>query len=158
MELYRITKKEHAKSGMELNGIGGLYSGGRWHSEGQLISYCASSRALAMLERLVHDSTDILSDDLVVLIIYIPDNIAMTSYVEGQLPDGWDSVPEGYESVSVGDDWLANGETCCMKVPSALCQDEYNIIINPTHADINQIKVIDNKAFYYEKRLGSLLK
>ena len=158
MEVYRITKKTHAKSGMELNGVGGLYSGGRWHSEGQQISYCASSRALAMLERLVHDSTDILSDDLVVLTIYIPDNIAMTSYVDAQLPDGWDSVPEGYESVNVGDTWLGLGETCCMRVPSALCQDEYNIIINPVHADTNLIKVVDNKDFHYEKRLGGLLK
>jgi len=51
MILYRIVKCNYAD---DLTGTGARLYGGRWNSEGKPAIYLASSRALALLEVLVH--------------------------------------------------------------------------------------------------------
>ncbi|SJN15909.1 Uncharacterized conserved protein [Vibrio casei] len=48
-------------------------------------------------------------------------------------------------------------DAAVLQVPSSLCQEEYNYIINPMHEDSSKIKCIDCKDFFYAKRLSSKL-
>lgn len=64
MIVFRIAPRKHNKTNNALSGAGGLFAEGRWHFQGAPIVYTASSRSLAMLERLVNDNTDILSTEL----------------------------------------------------------------------------------------------
>jgi len=52
MRVWRICRKPYVYTA--LDGIGGMYTSGRWHSKGNPIVYTASSAALAALEVLVH--------------------------------------------------------------------------------------------------------
>ena len=46
----------------DLNGLGGLRAGGRWHSRGRQIVYCSEHPAAALLEILVHLDIDLMPE------------------------------------------------------------------------------------------------
>ena len=52
MRVWRICRKPYVD--IALDGIGGMYTSGRWHTKGHPIVYTAYSAALAALEVLVH--------------------------------------------------------------------------------------------------------
>lgn len=72
MEVFRLSVKRYA----DLTGTGGMFGSGRWHQKGQPILYTAGSRSLSALERFVHESP-VQMPQLVMMTIYIPDDIAM---------------------------------------------------------------------------------
>ena len=151
MICYRIAPKVHNDLANALSGLGGLYAQGRWHFVGKPIVYTASSRSLAMLERLVNDTTDILSTNLSITTIQIPDDLKIIRLVASELPKAWDDHPYITETQALGSDWLASMDAAVLQVPSSLCPDEYNYLINPFHTDISKIKCIDSKDFFYPK-------
>lgn len=51
MKLYRIAQTAHIK---DLSGTGARLYGGRWNEKGVGVVYTSESRALAILEYLVH--------------------------------------------------------------------------------------------------------
>lgn len=157
MNGYRIAPKKHNNIHNALSGIGGLHAEGRWHFTGAPIVYLASSRSLAMLERLVNDSTDILSKQLSVTTIHISDEIKIKRLVASELPIGWDEHPYIPHTQQFGTKWLSSMDAAVLQVPSSLCQEEYNYIINPMHEGSSKIKCIDCKDFFYAKRLSSKL-
>src|ERR1051325_9754447 len=75
MRLWRISN--HAS----LNGDGGLYASGRWHSRGTRVVYLADHPASALLETMVHLEID--AEDLPthfqLLGIETPNDIAVTT-------------------------------------------------------------------------------
>jgi RES domain-containing protein len=155
MVCYRIAPHKHNNLNNALSGMGGLYAEGRWHYIGGPIIYSASSRSLAMLERLVNDSTDILSVELSITSFLLPDDLRITRWVADELPKGWDEFPYIPDTQKKGSNWLASSDTAILQVPSSLCEQEYNYIINPQHTDASQVKCIDIRPFYYPRRLGS---
>lgn len=81
MILYRIAKrKERAQ---DLSGRGAANEGGRWSSEGVFALYTNESRALAMLELLVHVDEAELPPNLFVMTIEVEN--AARFY---EMPDG----------------------------------------------------------------------
>ncbi|ATC94721.1 RES family NAD+ phosphorylase [Pseudoalteromonas tunicata] len=154
MICYRIAPKKHNDISSALTGLGGLYAMGRWHFIGKPVVYTASSRSLAMLERLVNDTTDILSTNLSVTTIQIPDDLRIKRLVASELPIAWDDHPYINDTQAIGSHWLNSLESAVLQVPSSLCHDEYNFLINPAHPDCNQIKCIDSKDFFYPNRLA----
>ena len=158
MLVYRIAPKEFNDENNCLQGYGGVLSEGRWHFSGAPIVYTASTRSLAMLERLVNDSREILKTDLSIVIIQIPDNLKLIRIVEGELYDGWDSNPYIPETQTLGSDFLSDKSAAVLQVPSSLCADEYNFIINPLHPDAKLIKCTDCSDFKYPLRLADKLK
>lgn len=154
MICYRIAPTEHNNSNNALSGLGGLYAEGRWHMVGKPVVYTASSRSLAMLERLVNDSTDILNKQLSVTSILIPDKLKIKRLVVSDLPSDWDDHPYILKNQIVGSDWLTSMGEAVLQVPSSVCSDEYNFIINPAHIDAHEIKCVDCQTFSYPKRLA----
>lgn len=86
MELFRLSVKKFA----DLSGMGGMFGSGRWHQKGQPVIYTAGSRSLAALERFVHESP-VQMPPLVMMTIYVPDDIAILRVSESELPEGWDA-------------------------------------------------------------------
>ncbi|MEZ7275887.1 RES family NAD+ phosphorylase [Pseudoalteromonas sp. 68 DY56-GL68] len=157
MICYRIAPKVHNDLTNALSGLGGLYAQGRWHFVGKPIVYTASSRSLAMLERLVNDTTDILSKNLSITTIQIPDDLKVIRFVASELPKAWDDHPYIADTQALGSNWLASMEAAVLQVPSSLCPDEYNFLINPLHKDISRIQSIDCQNFLYPNRLAAKL-
>ncbi len=137
MEVYRLTHADY----VDLSGAGGLYGSGRWHEKGHLCVYTASSRALSVLERFVHESSVTLPK-LKMMVIWIPDDIAITRYSEQELPKGWDALPDTSASRSLVTSWLEGKEQAVLQVPSAIVGDEYKLILNPLYSDFSRVKLL----------------
>jgi RES domain-containing protein len=148
MELFRLTKKEHAN----LEGTGGLMFSGRWHEKGVRVIYTASSRSLALLEYLVHITDPALSPKgLVLMTIYVPDLQPVIKIEESSLPVNW----KENQSVTsqIGTNFLKENKILYLAVPSAIVSTEYNFIINPAHKDIANCKINGMDKFSFDNRL-----
>jgi RES domain-containing protein len=148
MDLFRITKAPYA----DLSGKGGLSYPGRWHSRGRPIVYTAASRALSMLEVLVHTDPEGVPDDLVLLTIDVPDNLAIREITLEALPEDW-TEPLHPQTMAIGDRWLRAQDTPVLRVPSVLVPEESNLLINPLHPDAAAIEIRAQRDFAFDERL-----
>lgn len=153
MEVFRLSVKRFA----DLSGMGGMFGSGRWHQKGQPVLYSAGSRSLAALERFVHESP-VQMPPLVMMTIYIPDELPINRISEQELPDGWDSVPDADVSRNFGTQWLKEAKAPVLQLPSAIIAGEYNFLINPAHPQSQKIKIIDQRDFYYDSRLKRMMR
>lgn len=89
MTLWRIS--DH----LELNGAGGLWCSGRWHTQGKRVVYCALNPATCLLEILVHmelGPADV-PEPLTYLEIEAPDTLAAHTVETASLGTGWPAIP-----------------------------------------------------------------
>lgn len=149
MELYRITLSKFAE---ELYAAG--YPG-RWNSKGVPVIYCSWSRSLACLENLVHRSNMVLSNIFSVMLIEIDNSIGFSTLQSTELDNDWFLTnPESYRACQkIGDSWVKDNETCVLKVPSAVIQQEHNFIINPNHEDFQSVRLISVEDFSFDNRM-----
>lgn len=155
MEVFRLSVAKYA----DLTGTGGLCGDGRWHTKGKPVVYGGSSRALAILEKFIHEE-DIDVPDMSMITIYIPDDLPYEQITLHQLPNEWDSIDStklGGTQV-LGDTFLKSLSHAYLKVPSAIVPHEYNYIINPAHPDAHCIKVIDKHPYSYDGRYKRFIK
>ena len=135
MRLWRISRFA------DLAGDGGLHAAGRWHSKGQRVVYLAEHPAAALLELLVHLEID--AEDFPahfqLLAIDAPGRVAVTMIDETSLPPDWRDQP----SITrvLGDDWLRDGTTALLRVPSAIVPATSNYLLNASHADARQLSI-----------------
>lgn len=153
MEFYRLAHASYS----DLSGQGGMYGSGRWHNQGAPILYTASSRALAALERFIHEDAARLPK-LKMMTLWVPDNISISRYADQELPKGWDRIPDSEVSRNFGSNWLHQGKTAALQVPSAIIADGYNLLINPMHPEALGLKVIHTADFYYDPRLQRMIR
>jgi RES domain-containing protein len=117
-------------------------AGGRWHSRGKEVLYCAPNPATALLEILVHSevrSPAALGRHLFIK-VDIPDDVSPRSVDEAQLPTDWSrriTVTRAW-----GDRWLREGPSALLLVRCVLVPETYNVIINPRHADAARIRSV----------------
>lgn len=156
MEVYRLASANFAT----LDGKGGLYGSGRWHHQGHPTTYAASSRALAVLERFVHDACSLSVPNLRMISIYIPDEMAFEQRFENELPKGWDTTESAAQDVSqyIGTRFLKSQSHAYLKVPSAIVPHEFNFVLNPLHFDAGQIKIIHSHAYQYDPRYKRMIR
>ena len=78
------------------------------------------------------------------MIIELDDRVRHSSIDRNELSANWQlTSPESYkECQRIGDKWYLKKETCLLKVPSAVIQQESNYIINPFHLDFKKVKLI----------------
>jgi RES domain-containing protein len=53
----------------------------------------------------------------------------------------------------IGEDFLSENQTLCVKVPSAIVPQENNFLLNPLHSDFKKVKVISSELLELDKRL-----
>jgi len=150
MFVYRIAKKEHAT----LDGMGGMFGPGRWHEKGNLVIYTSEHASLAAWEKIVHAASfENLPKNLLLVKIEIPDRIEIQSVPQKVLVKGWDCFPFISETVNFGTSFLRKKEHLALKIPSVIIPDEYNVILNPLHPDIQACKVINTTQFIFDMRI-----
>lgn len=148
MKLWRLYRQAF---GPGIDGAGGLYRPGRWHSQGRPVTYFGATAAIVVLEKLAHLDPALLESDL------------MLGEFEGELSieDAWppelDSLPfdlgDLVSTRHVGDEWLAGKSSCLLRVPSILLPEELNLVFNPVHPDAGKISLIRERAFTFDGRL-----
>lgn len=151
MRVWRICRKPYVDTA--LDGIGGMYTSGRWHTKGNPIVYTASSAALAALEVLVHVDPLTAPADLMLLAIELPDDLSTEVLEPITLPASWHSVPAPAELQTLGSSWLTSGRTAALNVPSAVITVERNYLLNPRHPELQRVRILSDEAFSFDTRL-----
>jgi RES domain-containing protein len=151
LKVWRICRQPFVATA--LDGIGGLYAGGRWHRRGRPIVYAASSAALAALEVLVHVDPLDAPGDLRLLTLELPDDLLVEQLDVAVLPAHWAAVPAPDELAALGSDWLASRRSAALSVPSAVIQSERNLLLNPWHPAITHMRVTEDRPFSFDPRL-----
>lgn len=147
MLLYRLTKKAYAN---DLSGLGAKTYGGRWNSKGGAMLYLASSRALAVLEVLVHLSPLNLPDNYCMITVDVPDDLEI--FPTGSLPKDWRN-PGTTILKPIGDAFLFGSNHLVLQVSSSIIVEEFNYLVNPLHPLAAKLKVVDVTPFSFDSRL-----
>ena len=150
MVVYRLAKKKYAHD--PLGGSGGLLVSGRWHHKGTKIVYCAQSLSLASLEFFVHFEELHKAIALAAIEIELPDTL-VADFPAASLPSNWDATPPAAATANIGTQWLNDGRSAALRVPSVLTRGEFNILINPAHADFKLIRVASSLDYRYDTRM-----
>ena len=148
MLAWRICRRAHRA----LDGEGARRYGGRWNTAGRPVIYASTSRALAVLELLVHVDVNDAPPDLYLLELSVPDAAAERLDV-GRLPATWARVPEHPACRAAGDAWLTAGKSLALLVPSAPVAEEWNLLINPVHPRFGQVKLKRQRKFTFDPRI-----
>lgn len=124
-----------------LDGSGGLYVSGRWHTKGHPVVYCSENPATALLETLVHIEID--SEDrpqrFQMLRIEGPDMLSQEKIEAATLPADW---PVNIaQTQRIGDCWLAEMRSLLLEVPSVLIPETWNVLVNPRHPEAGLLKI-----------------
>lgn len=155
VSLWRIATDSRDYEAHDLGGKGAEKSGGRWNRPGRPVVYSATTIALACLETVVHLNAVGLPLNRFLVRIDVPDDLwaARQIMTANALPVGWSAVPEGKVSLDVGDQWLQGGAGVLLVVPSVIVPEEFNVLINPQHADAAQIQAEKVRPWFYDGRL-----
>ncbi len=149
MLVYRIVPTNFAK---DMSGEGARLFGGRWNHEGTPCIYTSANRALAILEYSAN-----------VPLQQMPANLQMVCFdiklkevpvlTEAQYPKGWNSIPAKTGTKDYGTAWLQKRSTLALQVPSVIVPEEYNVLINPLHADMRLLSIKSMQPFSLDTRV-----
>lgn len=114
--------------------------------------YLGATPSVALVEFLVHIPVAAFPSETSIAIISLP-NHSMIELTPKKLPAYWADFPFPEEVAAIGTDWILGGETLCMKVPSAISPEDFNILLNPTHPDIKKVKIEEVKNYQINSRL-----
>lgn len=149
MRVFRLFPEHFRETAF--TGIGGLYAARRWNHRGTVMVYTATSRALAALEFFVNLDPIDAPDDLLMAEAEIPDEL-VEQLDHRLLPSGWREL-NNLACRDLGSRWAASGRSVAIQVPSAVVEGDWNLLLNPRHADFNRIKLIAPKPFRYDGRM-----
>ena len=136
-----------------LSGKGAAIKGARWNSVGVEVIYTAINRSLAMAEVAVHFSLATVPADYRMVTLYIPDYTPIRMLSSKDLPEDWNAFPHPSTTQLIGDQFIADNKFCVLQIPSAVTQGDYNLLINPNHADFKEIKIVEIVNFPFDKRI-----
>lgn len=154
MQLYRICPDRYLE---DYSGLGASYrDGARWNVEGIPVIYFATSASLAMLELANYLPSPRLVPANYRLGIYtLSGRTKVDTWSVDDLPEQWNEYPYPTSTQQLGAAWLKSKKRVALRVPSAAVPGglETCVVINPLHAAINQLKLVDQRRDIYSKRL-----
>jgi RES domain-containing protein len=150
MIVYRCTLKKWAN---DITGSGAFLYGGRWNNPGKYLVYTAENNVLAAFEVALRVPLEHISKNYVMVPIEIPDK---TDIMEPVLPGQWHLKME--VTRSIGELFVNERKYLLMKVPSALISDSFNYLINPNHALVKKVTVLNARPILFDKRLLEMIR
>ena len=149
MLVYRVGNGAYAT---DLKGEGARLFGGRWNHIGTPCLYTASSRALSVLEYSVNVNLALILRNLVITTIEIPEEEIHELKIS-QLPGDWKDAPAPSSTKDFGNKLLNKMKHLVIQVPSTVIPEEFNYLINPRHASIDECRIIEVKDYVYDLRI-----
>ena len=152
--VYRIQKRQFVDS--ILTGEGARLNGGRWNPPETPLVYTSTTPELALLETLVHLDGTPMRDlpPFVRISLELPDAIEEIS--QSDLPTGWDQLkyPENLPFFLLSR-LIPTYPALAFLIPSVILKNSpsRNILINPLHPLINQVKVVEVIPHEFDERL-----
>jgi len=152
MVVFRIARSAYVR---DLSGAGARLYGGRWNHRGTGVIYASETRSLATLEYLVHVPLAHLPADLSLASLEIPDDVPLEEIGRSDLPEGWRRFPAPSELADLRTAWARSCRGLVLRVPSAVVEHEYNVLLNPSHPDISRVAFADVRPLSLDERLLS---
>jgi RES domain-containing protein len=152
MRIWRICRAPYTAEAF--SGEGARRFGGRWNSRGVPMVYASTSLALAAMELFVHLEPGQAPDDLVYLAALLPEKEPACSIADSKLPLGWWSDGPAAGAVRVlGDAWIDARSSLAMMVPSVPIRAEWNVLVNPLHPRIGELRIDPPQPFIFDARM-----
>lgn len=143
--VYRLVRRERAAEA--LSGEGARRYGGRWNPPGAAVVYAAESRALAVLETVVHLSLEARAMRFVLVTLELPTKAKVERHSAARPPRVL------ADSQDVGGAWFEAGHGLALVVPSVLVPQEKNWVLNAAHAQFAGVRVANAEPFSFDERL-----
>ena len=105
------------------------------------------------LEFLVHVPLSLLPPDLMIISIDIPNGLSIEHMSLTDLPTNWRSIPAPAALAEFGSTWAKSNRSLILRVPSAIIDAEFNILINPNHPEIGEITINKIEVYSVDSRL-----
>ena len=151
MLAFRIAHYKYAHS-LSVSGFEG-----RWNSKGKLVLYASENIATSLLENIIYRTGTGFNSDYKIMVIYHPEE-HLEQIITSNLPKDWRSMESYVQLQKIGNSWYDEQRSLCLKVPSSILPDNYNIIFNTTHPEFKNVKLIDVLDYEPDERLEKLLK
>ncbi|MEI8093576.1 MAG: RES family NAD+ phosphorylase [Spirochaetales bacterium] len=138
MTVWRLASNRYASSAF--TGIGAATNPGRWNMPGHAVVYTSEHLSLASLEVLANADLAMLKNFSTISCI-LPDLLVETLDVAA-LPPDWRTLvhPQWTALQRIGSDWLLSGRSLALRVPSAVIDGEFNILLNPGHSQFASLR------------------
>lgn len=149
MQVWRLFPERFRSTAF--TGIGGLYAASRWNHLGVVMFYTATSRALAALEFFVNLEPNEAPDDLLIAEASVPIEF-IESLDLALLPPTWRQLNDE-ACRDLGSNWAASNRSLALQVPSAVVEDEWNVLLNPKHPEFGKVQIAAPKPFHYDERM-----
>jgi len=156
VRLWRLVKEQHVATA--LSGLGGMFTGGRWHHKGTLIVYTSSTPSLCALELLVHVDPLVAPSALRLVEISVPDHLEVETLDPSSITPDWRAFPAPPVLADFGTRWARELRTPLLRIPSAVTalgigDVETNVLLNPSHRLATVASVVGTTAFTFDTRL-----
>ena len=135
-----------------LDGVGGTYVSGRWHTKGRPVIYCSEDPSTALLETLVHIEIDAEDRPQIYQVLKIQSSHALSIERANarKLSEEWRTNMA--ETRAVGDTWLRIGKSLLFEVPSVLVPERRNFLINPLHSEMKKLRITARYSHPFDQR------
>lgn len=153
MRVWRLCRPDFAR---KLDGEGNKSTGSRWNSPGAGVVYTSRNLSLCVLESYVHLPPELRLrlPAMAAVEIEIPASASGEMLERSDMaimlrePDPADALRRR------GDHWLKRGEKLWFGAPSLVVPQETNIMLNPAHADMSDVRIIGTEDFVFDLRLA----
>ncbi len=152
MLVYRIIPTIYSKS-LHAPGLAG-----RWNGAGRKVIYTAESIPVAFMENMVRRKGLGFNDLFAIMVIDIPDTLAVSEIAPSSLAKGWRDYKDYSICQAAGNNWYDQGSSLVLKVPSAILPTNYNYVLNATHPDFRLIKLLGSSPLIPDERIEEILK
>jgi len=115
--------------------------------------YSSTSLALAAIELFVHLEPGQAPDDLVYLSALMPKGEPARTLQSAELPSAWWADSASAAIRDLGDAWIAGRSSLALLVPSVPIRAEWNVLINPLHLRIGELRIDPPQPFVFDARM-----
>ncbi|GEM88556.1 RES family NAD+ phosphorylase [Meiothermus granaticius] len=150
MRAWRIASRKYVQAAF--TGEGAARSPGRWNRVGVPVVYLAEYLSTGILEALVHVDDRAHLAAFVAIEVEIPNSQVETLT---DLPPDWQQLPEPYpESTQrLGSEWALSLRSLALRVPSAVVPSEMNLLLNPHHPAMPEVRIGPPQPLFLDPRL-----
>ena len=154
MRVYRLAKERPGRYlADDISGNGAAIAGGGWNPRGMRVLYTCCHASTSLLEALVHLAGLLPAGGYFLVTLEVPDGAYDNAYIP-ELPEGWAELTrDPLSTVEIGRRWLEGGQQLAMRVPSVVCPTDFNLLLNPMHADMKGVSVVSKELFSLDPRL-----
>jgi RES domain-containing protein len=149
MQVWRLYPERFRETAF--TGAGGLYVASRWNHLGTAMVYCATSPALAAVELFVNLEPNEKPDDLLMAEATVPDELVEDLSLD-LLPTDWREL-NNLACRDLGSGRAASVRSLGLRVPSAVVDGDWNLLLNPRHSAIGQIQIAALRPFRFDGRM-----